>query len=138
VIYANNGLTSSTTRISRERIRVVGLVNGEKIVELRQKRRWSQSDLSAAAHVDHSVISRLERNLQPDCMLSIIIAIANALGVTVDELLVETEQMTLGKLSPELRAAIHQLAQKGQRIQRQAGLILDGYLASLEEDYQGD
>src|SRR5258708_38169293 len=92
----------STPLISREGNNSVSIVNGDKIAELRRQRGWGQRDLAAEAQIDPSVISRLERNLQDDCMLSIVIAIAEALGVTVDELLSKGQHATYLGLAPEL------------------------------------
>lgn len=128
---AINCVVISTTVISYERITVVALVNGEKIAELRQQRGWGQRDLATIAEVDPSVISRLERNLQDDCMLSVVVALAATLGVTIDELLAQGQQTNFTRLVPELQSEVNQLAQKPIEIQRQAAGILHGYLSTL-------
>ncbi len=107
-------------------------VDGKRVAELRQQHGWGQRDLAEAGQIDPSVVSRLERNLQDDCMLSIVVAIASALGVTVDELLMQGQHATYLGLTPELQSATNQLAHQSPAIQRQAAGILRGYLSTLE------
>lgn len=112
---------------------MVGWVNGDKIAELRRQQGLGLRELALKAQVDHSVISRLERNLQQDCMLSVIVAIALALGVAVDDLLRHGQQATNRKLTPEFQAIINELAEQPPKIQRQSAGILRGYLLTLDE-----
>jgi|SRR5579859_5860528 len=132
MLNAKFGRIVITTLSAHQGISVVNVVNGEKLAQLRQKREWGQRELAAAAKVDPSVISRLERNLQEDCMLSIVVAIAEALGVMVDDLLMNGQQATNARLHPELQAAINRLTQQPVRNQRQAAGILEGYLLALD------
>jgi transcriptional regulator with XRE-family HTH domain len=130
--YATNRTIFFTTVISRVRITGVKLINGARIAELRGQRGLGQRELAAAAQIDHSVISRLERNLQDDCMVSALFAIASILGVPVDDLLHHGQQAVTLNLAPELQAAINQLGQRSPVIQRQAAGILNGYISTLE------
>lgn len=110
----------------------MNLVNGQAIVKLRQQKGWDQKTLAHEAGVDASVLSRLERNMQPDFKLSVLIAIAEALGVSLDSLLYSTKNVEV-ILEPELRIAFEQLSQLSPRLQRQAAAIMNGYLSSLAE-----
>jgi transcriptional regulator with XRE-family HTH domain len=131
--HATNSVIISTSVISSERITEVKLINGAKIAELREQKGWGQRELATAAKIDHSVISRLERNLQSDCMVSALSAIAFVLGVSIDELLYEGQQSTYIQLVPKLQAVVNELSRKDANIQRQAAGILTGYLSTLDD-----
>lgn len=113
------------------KITVAVLINGEKITLLRKQKGLDQRDLANAAGVDPSVISRLERNLQDDCMLSVIVHIAEALNVPVDELLIAGQSAIQKDLHPEFQAVIGVLAHFPPMIQQQAAGILRGYVSTL-------
>lgn len=112
---------------------MVGWVDGDKIAGLRNQQGLGLRELATKAQVDHSVISRLERNLQEDCMVSVVVAIASALGVAVDDLLRDGQQATNRKLIPEFQAVSNDFAQHPPKIQRQAAGILRGFLSTLDE-----
>lgn len=94
------------------------LVDGEKVAALRTQQKIGLRELAIKAGVDHSVISRLERNIQKDCMLSAVMAIASALGVTVDDLLRDGQRAKDESLTPEFQAVINDFAQQPPTIQR--------------------
>ncbi len=106
------------------------ILNGVLIRQIRAQQGWDQKSLAKAANVHPSVISRVERNLQEDVKLSVAIAIANALGGTIDSLL-NRETWQPNELAPELLAVINQLRQRDEHTQRQAAGILSGYLSTL-------
>jgi transcriptional regulator with XRE-family HTH domain len=112
------------------------MVDGDKLAELRKQQGLGLRELAAKAGIDHSVISRLERNLQEDCMSSSAVSIASVLGVTVDEVLQLSQQVINRKIVPELQAINNELARYSPKIQRQAAGILRGYLLTLN-DSQG-
>lgn len=60
-----------------------------KLAELRKQRGLSQRKLAAAAEIDNSKIERLEygQNKIEDVSLKVAKRLADALGVTMDELL---------------------------------------------------
>lgn len=111
---------------------MAGLINGDKIALLRKEKDWDQRKLAAEAHVDPSVVSRLERNLQDDCMLSIVNRIASVLDVSIDELLNRGYQPGTVDLDSELQAVISILARQTPIIQQQAAGILRGYISTLK------
>jgi transcriptional regulator with XRE-family HTH domain len=59
---------------------------GSTIRRLRDERGWTQGELAYHAGVDQSHVSRIESGATKDTKVSTIIAIARALGVTIDEL----------------------------------------------------
>jgi transcriptional regulator with XRE-family HTH domain len=112
----------------------MSLLNTRKIVELREHRGWDQYELAKAANVHASVISRLERSLQKDFKLSVVLSIATALGVTVNEIIQTTNQNETNQQSllPELQEMFDRLSLKTAVIQRQAAGILRGYLSTID------
>jgi len=108
------------------------MLNISKIAELRKQKGWDQQTLAKEAGIDPSLISRLERGLQEDFKLSVIIALSKALGVSIDMLLEVQHQVIEPILDPELIAIINLIGQKPQRIHLQAAAILRGYLSFVE------
>jgi transcriptional regulator with XRE-family HTH domain len=113
----------------------MGLVNYKKIRALRESRGWDQYELAEIANINRSVVSRLERGLQNDFKLSVIISIAEALGVGINELLasyVEDKQVQQ-LLVPNLEAVIDELKKQPAEVQHQAAGILRGYLSTIRD-----
>ena len=65
------------------------LIDGDKIRALREKRHWSQNQLARVSGVFQGAISRLEANRQTNTRADTLIAVARALGVPTDVLLVD-------------------------------------------------
>jgi transcriptional regulator with XRE-family HTH domain len=107
---------------------VAGIINGELLRQLREQKGWSQRDLSVAAHIDPSVVSRLERGLQSDVKLSVVIPIATALEVSIDLLVGQSRSPHPG-LIPELESIMQQFDDESIEIQRYAAGILQGLLS---------
>ena len=59
---------------------------GERLVALRKQRGWKQRHLAQAAQVDHSWLSRIERDQRKGLSLDTAIRLAQALGVSLDTL----------------------------------------------------
>ena len=59
---------------------------GERIAELRRQWGMSQRELEAATSRSESWVSQVERDIQPVERLSVLHALAQALGVSVREL----------------------------------------------------
>jgi transcriptional regulator with XRE-family HTH domain len=59
---------------------------GERVRELRVAAGLSQQALSNAAGLSTSVVSQLEQGTNQDPRLSTLLALADAMGVTLDEL----------------------------------------------------
>lgn len=58
---------------------------GKRIVELREKKGWSQSDLARACSKDRQSIEKLE-NGKVNPTLYTLLEVANALGISVSKL----------------------------------------------------
>ena len=78
------------------------LVDGEKIRALRNKRRWTQKELSMITGVDQGVISRFENNAQGDARIDRLVAIARALRVPTDDLFLSAEPEPVDPTDPQL------------------------------------
>jgi transcriptional regulator with XRE-family HTH domain len=110
------------------------IINAQKIRELRVQKNWEQKDLAAASSVTASVISRLERGLQNDFKVSVLVNIATALGVPVDALLIPTqEELRVEALIPELQAVLNDLSHQPPKVQRHGASVIRGFLAGLTE-----
>lgn len=110
------------------------LVNGEKIVAERKLRRWTQQTLAELIEVDASVISRLERNLQEDHKISVIIKLADVFDTTIDNLLIDgARQLKNDKFIPELTGALEILSQQSEHSQKQIASIIRAYIATINE-----
>ena len=113
----------------------MNLINAAKITELRESRGWDQRQLAKEANIDPSVISRLERSLQSDTRLSVIVAIATALKVDVQTLLYsyENESSSDTKGNAELRSLIPRLERQSIKVQKSAINMLNGLLMAWKE-----
>jgi transcriptional regulator with XRE-family HTH domain len=113
----------------------VEMLNGPLIRYLREQKGWDQQTLAAKANVHPSVISRLERGLQDDVRFSVVVAIAQTLGVSIDSLV--REAMDGVAIAPpasmiaELEIMIREFGNEPIEIQRQAAGILRGFLSAL-------
>lgn len=59
---------------------------GYKIRDIREQKKMSQEELSQKSGVSRTTISNLENNIDKTAMTSTLVKIANALGVTVDQI----------------------------------------------------
>jgi transcriptional regulator with XRE-family HTH domain len=78
------------------------LIDGEKIRSLRNKRRWTQKQLAMTSGVDQSIISNLENNAKPGTRIETLVALARALSVATDDLLVPAEPIPAEPTDPKL------------------------------------
>ncbi len=106
----------------------------ELIQNLRKQKGWEQKDLAHAAGVNPAVISRLERGLQTDFKLSVIVAIALALDVSIDTLITQEYHILPMNLDPLLLASLNRLSLSGENKQKTIASIIDAFLTS----YSGD
>ncbi len=58
----------------------------EKLKKLRQKKGWTQQELSHRAGLSHNAISKIEQGATKKPIMQTLIKIADALGVSFDEL----------------------------------------------------
>lgn len=105
-------------------------INGQVIKELREMRGWGQRELATKAGINQSVLSRLERNLQDDVMFSVVAALADALGTTIDALS-PTPNSSEGIPIPELSVVLDLVVAQREEIQRQIAGVIRGYLSTM-------
>jgi len=110
------------------------LLNSEKIVRLRKQRGWDQKALAKTAGIDQAVVSRIERGIQKDFKLSVVVAIANAFEIEVDDLLNDEFKHTIHLLTPELKSAISRLGKASPQIQNRIAAIIESYLSALQQE----
>ena len=89
---------------------------GERVKALRTTRGWTQSDLALRAGVSIGWLGQVERGLWVRPSAWNLSAVASSLGVTVDELLGESETATTADLPPELQSLIERLADLGRQL----------------------
>lgn len=107
-------------------------IDGRRITTLREQRGWTQAQLAEAAGVTPSVISRLERNLQADFKLGVVVAVADALGVSLDALLGrQVEIEAAGTLVVDLRSVLADLSTYPPAVQQHVAEIMRAYLDGL-------
>ncbi len=83
------------------------LIDGDKIRALRQKRHWTQYDRARVSGVFQGAISRLEGNRQTNTRADTLIAVARALGVPTDELLVDGTPVPEEPTDPQIDVFMH-------------------------------
>jgi len=110
------------------------LIDGQKLRKLRQGRGWDQKTLAKQANVDPSIISRLERGLQENITVSVLIGLAKSLGVPVDALLVPYRETKQGELTYELSLAVGELPSLSAEHQRLVAAILQGCMSALSNE----
>ena len=110
----------------------MSLVNGAKVAELRREKGWKQKQLAAAAGVAPAVVSRLERGLQSDYSLNVIVAVATALEVSIDTLLDRSDHWGSGVVVSDLRDVWALLSQQPEPVQRQVVGMVRGFLSTLK------
>lgn len=109
------------------------VIDGDVIRSLRETRGWDQHTLARAADISPSVVSRIERGLQEDLRASVLVALARALEVPVDALLHSSLRQSPSAFSPELVAAIAELAHLDVNSQKQVAAVLRAYITTLPE-----
>lgn len=108
------------------------LIDVEMLRALRKARGLSQEALASQAGVDRTVVARLERGGQQDMRLSVLVALARALDVSIEKL-VKSPQSLNGvtpQLTQELAAALASLDTLDQEAQHQIAAILNAYLTT--------
>ena len=102
---------------------------GQAIKALRTRAGLSQYALAAAARVDQAILSRLESGTRSGVRVEVLCALSDALGITVDELLIEAgfkQSKGKKKASPSgQRAALEQKVGTTRRLLKRALDSLD-------------
>lgn len=97
---------------------------------LRERHGWDQQTLAHHAGIDASVISRLERGLQTDFKVSVLITLARTLSVSLD-ILLDHPAASPPPLIAELELVLPDLARLAPAQQRQVAAILRSYLSTI-------
>lgn len=100
------------------------LIDGEKIRALRNKRRWTQKELSLTSGIDQSLISDLENNKKTGPRIDTMVALARALGVTTDDLFVPAEPVPVEPTDPKLDVGMRLIEDMTDEEWRSAELFL--------------
>lgn len=108
------------------------LLDTRTLRTLREAQGWDQQTLAQRAGVDPSVISRLERGLQEDLRVSVMVALARALGTSVESLLAAPPVPL--RFGAELTAALTQLDALSRAQQHQVAALLRAYVTTLPSD----
>jgi len=111
---------------------MTSVIDIDKLIALRNAKGWDQKQLAEAAGVDRSVISRLERSLQEDCRLSVLVALARALEAPAETLINADNAAPIYDFSPELTATIMRLKMHSPAEQHRVALIINAFLTGLE------
>jgi transcriptional regulator with XRE-family HTH domain len=111
------------------------LTLGERVAEYRRRRGLSQRELAAEVHRSESWVSQVERDVQPVERLSVLHALAEALGVTVRDLRPETARdgTTAGEAPPANDLDGLRLAMSGHAV---LGGLLDRPIATETVDVE--
>jgi len=109
-------------------------VNPQMLRFLREAKGWDQLTLANKAGINPSVISRLERGLQKDFKISIIVALAQTLETSVDSLLTAPNHPVQTELTVELEATMKEISRLGKNYQHQVAAILQAYLSAMPKE----
>lgn len=107
------------------------LIDIQMLRALREAKGWDQQTLARHAVIDPSVVSRLERGMQHDLRASVLVALARALGVPVDLLLITPQQELPPEMARELSVVLPQLVHLSAAHQLQIAALLRAYLATI-------
>jgi transcriptional regulator with XRE-family HTH domain len=99
----------------------------------REAKGWDQLTLARKAGIDPSVVSRLERGLQIDLKASVLIALAQALDISVD-MLIPDHPLTTSEYVTDLTAMVAEVERLPEKYQRQVAALLYGYLSTLPNE----
>jgi transcriptional regulator with XRE-family HTH domain len=109
------------------------IINTHVLRSLREARGWDQQQLSTESGVNQSVISRLERGLQIDLKVSVLLALSRALQTPIERLLLAPYQPSPPVLTAELGDIVQRLGHLSAAHQHQVTLMLRGYMAGMPD-----
>lgn len=92
----------------REIQELISLV-GQKIKALRNNRKLTQDQLWDISGIPQGTISRLERGLSEDIMLSTLLRLSDGLGVEVEELVKRERDLAEGEPQKDFMGTIAQM-----------------------------
>ncbi|MFD1849035.1 helix-turn-helix domain-containing protein [Oceanobacillus bengalensis] len=86
---------------------------GEKIKQLRQDKKMSISELAEKAGVAKSYLSSIERNLQSNPSIQFIEKISHVLGVSVNDIINNSENIDPSELDTEWLTIVREAMESG-------------------------
>lgn len=101
-------------------------VNGKKIKELRLEKRLTQGQLEVKSGVEQSLISRLETQSRKNVELATLGKLADALEVTISELLIQPKGKMLRDIPPETSEQVESELEDLRRRIGHIGTLLRG------------
>ena len=106
-------------------------INAHALRERRKARGWDQLTLAREAGIDPSVVSRLERGLQADLRVSVLVALIRALDIPIEEiLLLSPMHSPVNGDILELESLIFQIRHLPPPYQEQIIALIATYLAT--------
>ena len=107
------------------------------IVLMRERRiakGWSQRELAQAAGIHPSVVNRIERNLQSDLTVTVLLALATALDLAPEDMLHPTRHQSIEQVSAELAAAFTDASALPHVHQKHLARLIRAYLTDLPQE----
>ena len=115
------------------------VVDARSLRRLRTTHGWSQRELARAADVNSSIVSRLERGLQMSVDAGVLVALARALGVGVEDLLVvRGEGQERASLDLELAVEVARLSELSIARQRHVAALLRANRVAFPDQMDAD
>lgn len=108
-------------------------INTAALRALREAHGMDQATLAARAGLDKSVISRLERGVQRDFRVSVLIRLAQVLDTSVESFLHTPYHRPRPALGTELAAVLDQVETLSPTHQQRVASLLRWYLMELVE-----
>ncbi|WP_010677017.1 helix-turn-helix domain-containing protein [Bacillus timonensis] len=99
---------------------------GHRIREMRDERKWSQAKLAEEAGISENYISDIENNARPGASLGMYKKIADALGISLPQLLLDND------VSDVLDSIILLLADRPLDVQENVLELIEVYLKGLD------
>ena len=109
------------------------LINGQVLRAAREAKGWNQQTLAQRAGVNKSVVSRLEREMQDDLKVSVLVALATALEISPENLLV-LPLREAHTLIPQIAALLPSVAALPEIPQRYIAGMIQGCLAVATDE----
>lgn len=114
------------------------MINIAALRHYREQKHWSQRDLARVAKVDASIVSRLERGLQDDMTVGVLVALSDALDIPPAALLppiVEDDSPRSATLTAEMADVVRLVAFLPPRFQNHLAATIRGYVAGIKDLY---
>src|SRR6185437_12579473 len=108
--YNRPYIMAGTSKAPKERITFGGRI-GKRIAAELQRRGWSQGQLAAKAHCTQPAISDLIHARNDDPKTSLLVAVAGALGVPLEEMIGRPRTPRDEAADPQTGALLHRISE---------------------------